>query len=912
MANNNPDIFSQSGDFQITLKYICDYDSTNEVTSAEVKFNVDIGYSENVIGNGGFRQTVSESIRILPVVRSGSNNSGQSFCQFAGQYYGRTPEKTLQFTFTPTGFAEYSQSTRDSYRFSIRKFGSTFGSRLIITSLKIQLKNTQYSSVYNNKLYNIFDFTPEIGDILPLPATQVVDGVTSSIAYSGGAANGLPISIRFGNGIFTSGSASAFSSIWEYGVWNEGWRYDNNVIYFTNFMSFNGTQKPLVYAGALETKKVKAGEVANEFDKNFTQLKPTQRIFTLALYRTIGKLYFDDGQVVNQEPTPEERQIGTNTLRSQLKVGDRVSVGNVVAIDINGERRLITDTFKVVDIVSPANSSEGNLDIVYLQITLNFDAKTIKRDSEEHLINVTKNAWLNGAFLNGVFKGVWTNGLFKGRPYITKIKDSQWISGIFDGGHFQAKTLQYPVGSDEDLATFSAPTGVIQNFIFKDNDLSSVVYQHNYNSWIDVNYYTSSTVNIGEDTVSFFEPENFLDLFNQQSINPIGEYSKTNFWGFPTNDVLRSVSILRNHTDLNYSTFYLGINYKESTNYLEVDNGDIIKRGLRDRFGINPIVSLENNIGSFNKYYNTVGTSSLIDRIGVGKSNFLKDGFTYGIISKLVPDPEITSTFYAEPPGYISNRGDNEGVLEIRPNAQDRNGTVLNFDNLENSFITNNFSSQRYNYISFDYIQTGSPYFTFGVIPPDSQSIVDNSYLNLTNRGVTKVKEYFYNKRGLEMTYLNFYPNGSTVSTKIDNLKFVETDMVPFFLLGTESRINQKVAIPLGAVSPFIDFRDNETGFLDLLVISETIFTPLQNPSVVVTPGGGSSDTRGKLDQLLDPTFVASVAPGNITGGGLAVIGGSVDSTSNPKPASDTNQSKQGSQNSQGSKASGNQQTGKG
>ena len=238
--------------------------------------------------------------------------------------------------------------------------------------------------------------------------------------------------------------------------------------------------------------------------------------------------------------------------------------------------------------------------------------------------------------------------------------------------------------------------------------------------------------------------------------------------------------------------------------------------------------------------------------------------------------------------------------MEIRPDPKNWPGNVIHCDVLDNTYVTNNFKPNRYNYISFDYITTGSASLFFSVYPPlgeiKAPGIVPKTQLNLGKRGVTKIKDYFYNKRGLKLNYVNFidssnvgfFPDFGTYSTKIDNLKFVETDMIPFFLLGTESRINQKVAIPLGAVSPFIDFRDYETSFLDLLVISETIFTPLQNPSVVVTPGsGGDGGGGGKLDTLLDPEYVASVAPGNITGGGLAVTGGLVNSPSTPGRVTD-------------------------
>jgi hypothetical protein len=872
------------------LKYFCDFETTStSVTNADVKFNVDIGYSLNVTNNGGYRQSVEESVRILPVVRG---------CVSTGRKYGRTPEKTLTFTFEPLGFAEYSPSTRDSYRFSIRKYSSTSGSRLVITHLKIQLKNTQYSSVYNNKLYTVFDSNPEINDVMALPSTQVVSGVTSSIAYSGASSKGLPISIRFGNGIFTSGTASAFSSIWEFGVWNEGWRYDRNIIYFTNFMSFAGTQKPLVYAGAFQTKKVKKGEVANIFDKSISQIIPTQRIFTVALFRTIGNLTFDDSTTVIQDPTPEERSDGTNTLSSQLKVGDRVSVGNIVAIDINGERRLITETFRVVDVISPKNSSEGNLDVVYLQVILNYGARTIQRDSRSHLITITKNIWLNGAFLNGVFKGVWTNGLFKGGPYITKMKDSQWTEGIFDGGHFQAKSISYPVGSDEDLATFSIPSGVIQNFIFKDNDQKLTPYQHSYNSWIDVNYYTSSVVTVGEEQTANIDPEDDNKLLIPIALGlplQLGENTPTNFLGYPTDDVLRSQSYLRNNTDSNFSTYKLGSKYKESTNYLEVDGDQVVNRPPREAINI-PTPDNDINIGLFNRYYNTVGTASLRDRLGVGLKNFITDGFTYGTLEAYKISGPPGSKY--EAPGYISNTTEgNLGVLEIRPDSKNWSGDVIHCDVLDNTYVTNNFKPNRYNYITFDYITTGSASLFFSVLPPigeiKSTGIVPKTQLNLATRGVTKIKDYFYNKRGLKLNYVNFidesnlgfYPGFGTYSTKIDNLKFVETDMIPFFLLGTESRINQKVVIPLGAVSPFIDFKDDDTNFLDSIVITETIFTPLENPQIVVTPGSKPDEIRipgiRYESELVEPRRSDSPSQ-DLTGGDKLPSSSTAQSNSNP------------------------------
>jgi len=891
MANNNPDIFSQSGEYQITLKYFCDYNTQSSVTNADVKFDVDIGYSVAVTNNGGFRQSIQESIRVLPVVRSG----GSSGCSSIGFKYGRTPERTLTFTFEPLGFAEYSILTKDSYRFSIRKYNSTNGARLVITHLKIQLKNTQYSSVYNNKLYTTFDTNPEINDVMALPSSQVVSGVTSSIAYAGASSQGLPISIRFGNGIFTSGTASAFSSIWEFGVWNEGWRYDRNIIYFTNFMSFAGTQKPLVYAGAFQTKKVKKGEIANQFDKSISQIIPTQRVFTVALYRTIGNLTFDDGTIVIQDPTPEEKEVGTNTLRSQLKIGDRVNVGNVIAIDGNGERRLITDTFRVVDIISPKNISEGSLDVVYLQIILNYGARTIQRDSSDHLITITKNIWLNGAFLNGVFKGVWTNGLFKGGPYITKMKDSQWINGIFDGGHFQGKSVQYPVGTDEDLATFSVPSGLVQYFRFKDNNIAGVG-QFRYNSWIDLNHYKTEGVSIAKESL-IRDPVDFVN------------YSENNYYGYPTKDILQSKSSFRDGESTTVRTYDLGYKIKKDKE-LTYDRGLFLEPiGFDTQFSQGAAINSRIGLRNFNNLGWTLSNVSELISDPQNNDYNVRIVSNIGTLSndKLLIDLSLTGAGAFDSIGIqISNTfTEVPRVDRVLPDLPTGNLTPLSrprYTMLEFEVATNRTQSYHVGDLGAPNVFPLDLYSRYPVNQnrgewPAPYSLVDQfvdtfddaTYSGFpvnhltTNQGVKR--EYFYNKQILSMNLNKIYDEFEGGRFEFSSIRYFIVDQIPFFLYATESRINQKVVVPLGGVSPFIDFRDDDTNFLDSIVISETIFTPLENPQIVVTPGSrpGLFTEVAVAGQVRNDLLVSGNSSGNqLTGGTNLPSSSAAQSNSNP------------------------------
>ena len=96
------------------------------------------------------------------------------------------------------------------------------------------------------------------------------------------------------------------------------------------------------------------------------------------------------------------------------------------------------------------------------------------------------------------------------------------------------------------------------------------------------------------------------------------------------------------------------------------------------------------------------------------------------------------------------------------------------------------------------------------------------------------IKEYFFNRRGLDLLVLSF----TTSSIIIDNLKFVQTNSIPFIFLGTESRITQKVQVPLGSVAPPIDYNDSNFSLIDSLIITETAFDAIAIPSVVITPSG--------------------------------------------------------------------------
>jgi hypothetical protein len=803
-------IFTQSGSYEVTIDYRMHYGSLDEnfYNAAGQQYGnagitiqppglQNVSYSNGRVDAFGkvevtINNVVSVTREIIPCYTVGCNGRN---------WYGQT-SKTFTFDFErqPNDPLTLNYTT-----IKIRQLADDPYVTLHILGIEVKAKSSQYDPVYNNATYSMFSLQPSYSDTLLLPVIDTIGGYRS---------NNL-IATRFGNGIFTSGTASSFSSIWENGVWNEGLRYDNWIYAFSDLGVFNSTSKPLTFTGELDLQNPRSGTIASDLDRNLTKINPSSNNYIIALNRIQGLVQYEN--IISDQ--------FTNPLSYYFKIGDRVSVGNIIARDQNDKRRVLRDPFTVIRILD---------DSIYLQITLNFSARRLERDSDLHLIYVSKNIWLNGAFLNGLFKGLWTNGLFKGRPYITRMIDSQWADGRFDGGRFRGLTVSVYLGPSIDSETdrIDYHSALIQNFNFKDNDKFTTGYDHKYSSWIDVNYTTFSTVTIGRDNVTFDEGGLIVASVSY------GEVTRTNHYSIPTYDVLSSNSSIRENGKSTITSYSLGYKYKEYINYLE-------------------------DIGDFNEYYNTSSTNPL------GYLRFVNDGFTwseFGSNKKVAP-----GTF-----SFLSNTQDtpfsNENQLEIRTiNGFHFGQPVFSSTSVLNNTAVDELGRRRYSYISFDVTlnhipgnQNSNDSSEYGVIPNDylgnsydsnsvnssvslqltvdkGTSILPTGYLNILNRPTLNVQEYFYNKRGLNLTTTFFILNSATPSNiRISNLKVVETDAVPFFLLGTESRINTSVQAPWGSSAPFIDYENSDFSVIDSIVVSETIFQTLENSGSNVTSGGSS------------------------------------------------------------------------
>ena len=395
---------------------------------------------------------------------------------------------------------------------------------------------------------------------------------------------------KIGNGEFKSG-------VWENGVWNNGLRIDENVFEFDD----------ISIAIKLNTKNI------------------NWRI----------QIQGSTGSVANFE------------------IGDKIAVSNIVAIDINEERKLLTNYFTIV------NKTES---LIVVETENNFPIRRIEKDSEIHKILVTKNIWLNGGFLNGYFEGVWNNGLFRGYPYITEMYNSHWTDGTFNGGHFFSaknwfiftdtyyyegyvgltfgatahgfivgdkvivdkfdktvnetydgihtvtevidnylvitdKLWETSTTTEEGIVYKQAPTGLVQNFKFFDNNVASKTTQTSndikqiwrFNSWMDLVYKTQSSTNIGSNKILFNASSNNINEVLETHKFGFGDYTAMNLYGYVTDDVLSSTSQFRDSDTFFKRNYSLGTKYQIYQDFL----GDISE--FNNSFDSNPeLGNLEN------------------------------------------------------------------------------------------------------------------------------------------------------------------------------------------------------------------------------------------------------------------------------------------------------------------------------
>jgi hypothetical protein len=624
--------------------------------------------------------------------------------------------------------------------------GSTNQIQFDIYSISVVKYASKYDSAYNNTLYNPFNtLNPTYSTPALLPNSIVKQAVSDT--------SGL-VNLKYGNGTFRSG-------IWENGVWNNGWRTDQTIMRcLLNSNYFNLTES-ITSTSTIGSKNVSL--VNSRVGIDFIEYP--SNIFVISLTCIDG-------------------------IKSSYSIGDKVSVSNIVAIDDNENRTFIKSFSTIVGI------NQTTKEII---IRCEAPSKTtrIETDSENHIIMVSKNIWISGAFLNGRFNGIWNYGLFQGYPYITLIENSHWIDGIFDGGTMRGRTASFTYSVNGSISSKAYSMPLVQNFeFFDDNNISvpasfessnGYKYYENvaqYLSWIDLNYYNTSKTNIGKDSL-LFDVEVESDTY------------EINLNGYPTKDILSSNASFRDLTSTNKKNYSLGYRYKTYQSFIPKSN-------LVTQFSepvSNLSLLLPSGITYIKKLFN----------------NFSKYGWTYSVSSSNVAT--ITSNLNSL----------TSGILKI--DLQSATSSIL----LNNSNI--NIEDGRYSIIEFQLSNfTGATSYSkvdsgtgFEVTYPsiylfnDPRSDAPGSpthqaiNIDIVNHITTNEQiktEYFYNRK-----YLGMYLYGN-ISASFRNISFKEVDMIPFFQYATQSQIDDDIKTPYKATAPFIDYKNSNFNFIGSVSIS--------------------------------------------------------------------------------------------
>jgi hypothetical protein len=652
---------------------------------------------------------------------------------------------------------------------------------------------------------------------------------------------------KLGNGTFKSG-------VWENGVWNTGWRVDDGMYDFYDVyqhFSYNRLKKWRIQIGG-----------------------PTSSV-------------------------------------TKFEIGDNISIGNIVAIDINDNRRLIKNYFTIIN---------KTVDTIIVEFDNNFPLRRIERDSENHRIYVTKNVWLSGGFLNGYFKGIWNYGLFKGYPLITEMYDSHWIDGIFDGGHFN--TVKYTVPNFYDTLftteftyfgyvglTFSTPhtlakgdlvtidktdktinsqydgewkvlsivnnyhiivdilwgsnsmlesgsltvnksKGVIQNMSFKSNNRSKITSIVSNDSDAVFSYNSWIDVNYdSEQAVNIGKPQTLVNSLSQRT------YSENNLYGYSTLDVLSSNSIFRDSYSSTIRKYKLGTKYKIFNDYIN-DTWD--------------------DAGKFQNQFGATGPDD---------ARFIGYGWTYSRknTSSLTFSRTVdTGTFPITGEELKVQAIGSGGILDILPSSYDmtppveRNRyTKVSFDALtfssnytfnedgekigKSGYYTTLYDTPSINFNNINKVRRISYFGTFSVFSTYVEATFLPIYKNVNHLLTTKRTkvEYFYNKRNLSMVFRGDSTQTSTYI--IDNLNFCEIDMIPFFQYFTIDSINNGVEIPFQGISPFIDYTNANFNFIDNIAIGlDSIQTQNSNTPISGVGVGIGGKIGGGIviyDTIMDPSL---------------------------------------------------------
>ncbi|NBP55535.1 hypothetical protein EBU71_03155 [bacterium] len=478
----------------------------------------------------------------------------------------------------------------------------------------------------------------------------------------------------------------------------------------------------------------------------------------------------------------------TGDNSNQFSGGERVAISNIVGVDTNLQFALIK---------SPGTILEVSSNSLKIEFVSNTPLRGVSKDSTDHNIKVTKNIWQSGAILNGYFSGVMLYGLVRGFSQNLVLEDTHLVDGIFEGGQ-----IRNGVGRS-----------LIQNFNFSDGsyllqpDKTDPNYSadwnkplrmlgvrnRKFNSWINLDWVTTQRTNTYEN-INYFS-----EFFDQQK-------RYLNHTSYTTNDILRSLSQMRNISNTKITGLSLGKKFSTSISKISGD-------GL-----FNYVTLVKNGISS------TSGT--LLE--------FFRRGWSYSVSQN-----SIFSTYSATfSSNYDITDPDFSNLLRIETTTP---GSGSGFSSWNFTNVDSQLNTARYSLVEFEiYTYSGSSQVDFLNFGTSSQKYPRIYFNNKPIDGLTNLvaspvdhlgtntqikREYFYNIQKLDFSILGGSDQNSMVWTSpssqiwFSRINFYELDSIPFFNYyidqsSSQDRVDRFFKTPNRAIAPKIDYSRLDFDFI--------------------------------------------------------------------------------------------------
>ena len=746
-----------------------------------------------------------------------SLGSGGASVSFNNQKGYMTFDKAVQMPRIRITTTNYLSSVTSSGYFSDVYSSATFS-----LSYNLYKTNTVATySIYNNTYSGTVSWTKNVTN----------DNSLSYYAFSSYSYSVSEISVQTDvNTLYTNelgkkgvvrtkiGNGSFLSGIWENGSFISGLRLFDN--WNTKSHTMLGDQ--VISSYRIDNKKfnIKIGiPVINNYNVNNTQLD------IIEFFRE------DNSSIVDG--------------KTKIAYSKIVNISNLICIDINNHKTplngLLTATLDLVSgykrYVQPSDLLVSDIrGTKYYTLNIIYDEKfpiiDIRKDSNRHLIYITKNIFLNGNIYNTVYEGVINNAVISGMPDNLILKNTHIIDGIFKSGKFVGTQKNY-AGSyskvsnintlDENgsytsdginvqsiIDDYSAyypnnkfNTSLVQNFTYYDglvlnNGLLPLAsptagtydFKYVYTSVLDLVHDDFEMSTVVDDTLA-----NWKLLYRTIVSTTQSEYQNNNIpSGQKIVDILRSTSNISYEKGINLSTtqsnviaagsinsyqLKLGTNYEHKNLLFSAD----FEQAPYDNM-LAPSLFSTYSVGSYSIGIYGATSFNLIKYTG-SYTNVIADNGLIVVTSSGYIDGEHTALLHGNNHYYIGGYANN--IFKNRYTMVEVDMfNDIDFPEGQQNYTSPTSSSMQ---ISNSYNIYGSGSFTGFINSTYSEFLVQNDMLYTNSQKLVKrntYRTYLFNNSG---GYKNeiFISNRNTTRSQFYSIKLYEVDRIPQFIMHTYS-----------------------------------------------------------------------------------------------------------------------------